>query len=517
MTAKPKAKLPKEPAAHPAHSSRPALPALPSLPAPKGRNKPAQGNALGNAPPEAQSPEGVRQLANGWRWVTLKEIAQISGGVTKGQNRRPNEVVQKVPYLRVANVQRGYLDLTEAKEIEASESEVKALQLQVGDILFNEGGDRDKLGRGWIWNGDLPVCVHQNHVFRARLRDSNDSPKFISFYGNSEGQRYFMAQGKQTTNLASINLTKLGQLPIPLPPPDDQRRIVAEIEKQFTRLEAGVAALRRAQANLKRYRAAVLKAACEGRLVPTEAELARAEGLTFESGQQLLARILTERRQNWQGRGNYKEPEGPDASEKGRLPDGWTWATFDQIADRVTVDFVGSMKHEYVEHGVPFLRGQNVRENRFDPDGLLYVSEEFHQKLSKSALRPGDLAVVRSGSVGVTCVIPEFLPEANCSDLVLILRPLGFVPQYGAYHMNSLAKRHVAAGKVGVALIHFNTKSVAALAVPLPPLAEQTRIVAEVERRLSVVEELEAVVTTNLQRATRLRQSILQKAFIGNL
>jgi type I restriction enzyme S subunit len=158
-----------------------------------------------------------------------------------------------------------------------------------------------------------------------------------------------------------------------------------------------------------------------------------------------------------------------------------------------------------------------VRENRFESEGLLYIRPEFHQKLCKSKLRPGDLAVVRSGSVGVTCVIPDSLPDANCSDLVLIQRPLGFLPQYGAYYMNSLAKRHVAAGKVGVALIHFNTKSVAALAVPLPPLAEQKRIVAEVERRLSVVEELESVVTANLQRATRLRQSILQKAISGEL
>ncbi len=199
------------------------------------------------------------------------------------------------------------------------------------------------------------------------------------------------------------------------------------------------------------------------------------------------------------------------------LPEGWTWATFEQIAKRVTVGFVGSMKHEYVQNGVPFLRGQNVRENRFDAEGLLYVSYEFHRKLSKSALRPGDLAIVRSGSVGVTCVIPDSLPDANCSDLVLVQGPLGFVARYGAYYMNSLAKRHVAAGKVGVALIHFNTKSVAALAVPLPPLTEQQRIVAEVERRLSVVEELEAVVNANLQRATHLRQSILQQAFNGEL
>src|SRR5204862_2529124 len=115
------------------------------------------------------------------------------------------------------------------------------------------------------------------------------------YYGNSAGQQYFYDQGKHTTNLASINLTKLGALPIPLPLPDEQRRIVAEIEKQFTRLEAGVAGLRRLQANLKRYRAAVLKAACEGKLVPTEAELARQEGRSYETGAQLLERTLKSR------------------------------------------------------------------------------------------------------------------------------------------------------------------------------------------------------------------------------
>ena len=253
------------------------------------------------------------------------------------------------------------------------------------------------------------------------------------------------------------------QIPLLVPPLDEQQRIVAEIEKQLTRLEAGVASLKRVQTALKRYRASVLKAACEGRLVPTEAELARRESRSYEPATTLLARTLQERRARFSRSGKYAEPSEPTVEASDPLPEGWIWATFEQIAERVTVGFVGSMKHEYVDSGVPFLRSQNVRENRFDWEGLLYVSSTFHETLSKSALRPGDLAVVRSGSVGVTCVIPETLPDANCSDLVLIQRPLGFVPQYGAYYMNSLAKRHVAAGKVGVALIHFNTKSVAAL------------------------------------------------------
>ena len=181
---------------------------------------------------------------------------------------------------------------------------------------------------------------------------------------------------------------------------------------------------------------------------------------------------------------------------------------------RVTVGHVGPMKHEYVSKGVPFLRSQNVRENKFNPEGLLYIRPEFHAKLSKSIIRAGDLAVVRSGSVGVTCVIPETLGEANCADLVLIQRPLGLSPHFGAYYMNSIAKRRIEAGKVGVALTHFNTKSVASMPLPVPPYAEQQEIVGEVERRLSVVEALDAEVTANLHRAERLRQSILQTGFI---
>ena len=390
------------------------------------------------------------------------------------------------------------------------------IALNDGDLLFAWSGTPGTSFGAHIWRGGK-AWLNQ-HIFKVEFEENQFDKRFLQLAINQNLTKYIRA-AHGGAGLAHITKGKFEVSELPLPPLPDQRQIVAEIDKQFTRLEAGVAALRRVQANLKRYRAAVLKAACEGRLVPTEAELAKTGNrkAKFETGEALLARILTERRQNWQGRGKYKEPAAPDTTKLGPLPEGWTWATFEQIAERVTVGFVGSMKHEYIKNGVPFLRGQNVRENRFDAEGLLYVSPEFHQKLSKSALRPGDLAVVRSGAVGVTCVIPDSLPDANCSDLVLVQGPRGFVPQYGAYYMNSLAKRHVAAGKVGVALIHFNTKSVAALAVPLPPLAEQRRIVAEVERRLSVVEELEAVVSANLQRASRLRQSILQKAFTGNL
>ena len=468
--------------------------------------------------PVPADPASLSPLPEGWAWSRLEQLGFIFGGLTKHPKR--DRLPKQLPYLRVANVYANELRLQDIEYIGVEDSELAKLLVQVGDLLVVEGnGSKDQIGRLAVWNGSIDPCVHQNHLIKVRPVESRMSKWILHWLQSPNGRHFVELVASSTSGLYTLSVNKVGALPVPLAPLCEQRQIVAEIEKQFTRLEAGVAALRRVQANLKRYRASVLKAACEGRLVPTEAELARTgtHKATFESGEALLGRILTDRRKNWQGRGKYKEPAAPDAGKHGPLPAGWTWATFEQIAERVTVGFVGSMKHEYVEDGVPFLRSQNVRENRFDPEGLLHISHEFHQQLSKSSLQPGDLAVVRSGSVGVTCVIPESLPDANCSDLVLIQRPLAFVPQYGAYYMNSLAKRHVEAGKVGVALIHFNTKSVAALAVPLPPLAEQKRIVAEAERRLSVVDELDAVVSANLQRATRLRQSILQKAFTGKL
>jgi len=199
------------------------------------------------------------------------------------------------------------------------------------------------------------------------------------------------------------------------------------------------------------------------------------------------------------------------------VPTIWKWGTFDQVSTRVTVGHVGPMKNEYKDSGIPFLRSQNVRENKFSPIGLKYINRSFHKKLQKSSLQPGDIVVVRSGSVGITCVIPSTLSESNCSDLVIIKQPFAVLPEYGSYYMNSITKTRVASEKVGVALTHFNTKSVAAMPIPVPPLDEQVRIVADVEKRLSIIDGIEIEVEQNLFRSDRLRQSILKKAFSGKL
>ena len=178
------------------------------------------------------------ELPESWCWARLEEISVLKGGLTKGKKRKETDVLKSIPYLRVANVQRGYLDLEELSLIEATEIEVQELKLQYDDILFNEGGDRDKLGRGWIWKDDVEECIHQNHVFRARLVSNEMISELISYFGNTFGQQWFMKEGKQSTNLASLNLTKLSNFPIPIIPYAEAKRIFKIINIHFERLES---------------------------------------------------------------------------------------------------------------------------------------------------------------------------------------------------------------------------------------------------------------------------------------
>ncbi len=239
------------------------------------------------AEPLAPDPTELPALPEGWCWTTVDAIAEVKGGITKNQKRTSPEPMREVPYLRVANVQRGHLELSKVVTIPATEAEIDELRLLRGDVLFNEGGDRDKLGRGWIWKGEIAECIHQNHVFRARLLMPDVVPEFLSWYGNTEGQRYFFAEGKQTTNLASINMTKLRSLPVPLPPAAEQRRIFLAIDDALSLMDAAGQTTAAAGRRCARLRQAILKWAFEGRLADQDPD--------DEPASVLLARIKAER------------------------------------------------------------------------------------------------------------------------------------------------------------------------------------------------------------------------------
>jgi type I restriction enzyme S subunit len=207
--------------------------------------------------------------------------------------------------------------------------------------------------------------------------DKELEARFLAYFLQSP--RYWQAIRERAAGIAlqNVNAKKLASIFVPIAPGTEQRRIVAEVEKQFTRLDAAVSALKRVQANLRRYRAAVLKVACEGRLVPTEAELARKDGSSYETGEQLLARILKERRAKWEAdqlakmqasgkapkddswTSEYKDPAPPDTSNLPLLPEGWTWASLGQTSWSVRDGPHYSPK--YTDEGIPFVTGGQVR------------------------------------------------------------------------------------------------------------------------------------------------------------
>ncbi|MDQ1118684.1 MULTISPECIES: restriction endonuclease subunit S [Pseudoxanthomonas] len=176
-------------------------------------------------------PEPPFEVPDGWEWQTIDDVLHVTGGVTLGRQLAGRKLVSK-PYLRVANVQRGRLTMDHIKEVEVPEDEVEKYLLQRGDLLITEGGDWDKVGRTATWRDELPECLHQNHVFRARAVTADWEPRWAEMYLNSASAReYFAGSSKQTTNLASINMTQLRACAFPLPPLAEQHRIVAKVDQ----------------------------------------------------------------------------------------------------------------------------------------------------------------------------------------------------------------------------------------------------------------------------------------------
>ncbi|WP_081966795.1 restriction endonuclease subunit S [Kitasatospora sp. NRRL B-11411] len=209
------------------------------------------------------------RVPRGWRWRRLEDVADVAGGVTKDSKKQSDPDLREVPYLRVANVQRGRLDLDEISLIRVPEGKATALALQPGDVLMNEGGDRDKLGRGWVWEGQVPGAIHQNHVFRARVRDGEIDPKLLSWYANSCG-RWFESNGKQSVNLASISLSKIKKFPLPIPPAAEQSLIVERVEDDLSVMENALEIIARSQLRSASLRRALLQRAFSGKLVPQD-------------------------------------------------------------------------------------------------------------------------------------------------------------------------------------------------------------------------------------------------------
>jgi len=356
------------------------------------------------------------------------------------------------------------------------------------------------------------------HLRSPFLRYRLNSSDFVSFAAHlNEGDR------------PRVDFDQIGKFEILLPPEPEQRRIVAKIEELFSHLDAGVAALERARANLKRYRAAVLKGAVEGRLT----EEWRRRNPDVEPASKLLERILAERRRRWEEerltsfeakgkalpkgwKDRYVEPEPPDSAPLTNLPNGWCWAMLPQLGvlDR------GRSKHRprnapHLYGGpYPFIQTGDVRE----ADTLIARRRQTYSEagLKQSRLWPqGTLCITIAANIAESAILTF---DACFPDSVVGFLPFssGVSVRYVHLFLRTIQQR-LEASAPATAQKNINLETLAQVAVPLPPIQEQEQIVAEVDRCLSLERACESTVCTQLTRASQLRHGILKSAFNGRL
>ena len=431
-----------------------------------------------------------RELAKGWAESTLGEAFHWQSGGT------PKRTVAEyyggqIPWAIIGDLTDSIVESTEETLTEEGLNASTARWVRQGAILLAMYGSIGKLGIAGV-----DLTTNQAIAFTQTDVMSNKYLFFFLLANRNE----LIALGKGDTQ-SNISQTVIKQFPFVLAPLAEQHRIVAEIEKQFTRLDASVAALKRVQANLKRYRASVLKAACEGKLVPTEAELDRVEGRDYEPADRLLDRILVERRKRWEIQenrsGKYKEPVAPDTSNLPELPEGWMWATLPQLGELNR----GKSKHRprndprLLGGPYPFIQTGDIRHSQ----GMVTCHSQTYTEygLAQSRLWPaGTLCITIAANIAETGILsyPACFPDSVvgfvCDNDPVITQFIEFFIRTEREGLERFAP--------ATAQKNINLKVLSDLVVPLPPIAEQRRIVAEVERRISVIQQAEATVETNL-------------------
>lgn len=450
-------------------------------------------------------------LPPGWVWTTVGELYHIIGGGTPS-TEVPEYWTGTVPWITSADI-HGLQDIRPRKHITEQAIQNSAASLiPAGSLIVVT-----RVALGKVALARFPVCFSQDS--QGLIGDSDVvDPHYSCLYLSQAVQSFkYVSRG---TTISGVTKKQLKELPFVLPPLPEQRRIVAEIEKQFTRLDAGVAALKRVQANLKRYRASVLKAACEGRLAPQDPN--------DEPADRLLARILAERRAKWEAEHpakKYVEPAAPVTDGLPELPAGWCWARAEQLCDFITKGTTPAANKLFGGAGeVPFIKVYNLTD-RGSLDFSIhpsFISRQTHTgELARSRVYPGDVLMNIVGPpLGKVSIVPDHNPEWNVNQAIAIFRPMAsYDRRFLCYCLltEQILDWALRRAKATAGQFNLTLEICRDLPLPTPPLAEQHRIVAEIEWRLSVVTELEAAVAANLARAGRLRQAVLKRAFEGRL
>lgn len=447
-------------------------------------------------------------------------------------------------FVRIGNLDHHTisLDLRETQRVQPPTGvEGTRTRTRPDDILISITADVGMVG---LVQPSLGEAYINQHIALARPVHGLNAAYLAWFLTSPRGKSQLRSMERGATK-KGLGLDDIRAVKIPIAPLSEQERIVSEIEKQLTRLDSGLAALKCAQAQLKRYRASVLKAACEGRLVPTEAELARREKRDYEPADKLLARILKERRARWEAdqlakmkaagkppkddkwKAKYSEPDAPDVAGLPSLPEGWVWAGPDQLSAPEDWSlgigpFGSNLKvSDYREAGVPLVFVRNIRSGQFGTEGRHYVTKEKADELRPHEVKPGDVLITKMGEPpGDACLYPASEPAGVITADCIRLRLSSLLSHrdFFVHCINSqVVREQILRLTQGVAQQKISLERFRTLALPVPPLEEQRRILGRIEEQLSVELAVRTLTASSIQRATRLRQAVLRQAFAGAL
>lgn len=463
-------------------------------------------------------------LPNGWGWVTVDEVATTATGGTPDR-KNTDYFGGDIPWVKSGELGDGYVFEAEETLSKLGVEESSAKVFPKGTLCIAlYGATVGKLGI-------LGIDAATNQAVCGIFLPADVLVRYL-FHYLTHLRPWLIKQGKGGAQ-SNISNGLVRGTKVPLPPLPEQHRIVDKIEELFSDLDAGVQNLERAKANLKRYRASVLKAAVEGRLT----EEWRAEHPQEEDGQMLLDRILRERREKWEQdelakyaekgkqppknwQSKYKEPAEPDVSELPELPAGWGWATVESTVQSVATGATPLRSNPAFWQGgtVPWVTSSCVNVD------TVTASDEF---ITETALRTTNAKVFPSGTLLVALYgegktrgrITELRINAAtnqaCAALLFGTEDRGLRPFVKLFFQHNYTQiRRLSAGGVQP---NLSLSLIREQPIPLPSLAEQQEIVALVEERLSQIDAAEKTIDAELLRAKRLRQSILKQAFEGNL
>ena len=380
------------------------------------------------------------ELPLGWKVTKISYCCEILRGVTyKKEDSSKESKSDFLPILRATNIQDNKI-ITDSDLVFVHKSLISKNQLlKIGDIVVaTSSGSKHLVGKTAQlkenWQGSIGAfCA----IIRHNVEINN---KYLGYFFNSPEYKEYIAKKSVGVNINNLRRDDFENISIPLAPFKEQHRIVTEIEKQFSRLDETVSALKRIQANLKRYKASVLKSAVEGKLTAAWRE----QHPALESAEQLLERILKERRAHWeaaelakmqangkppkdnQWKLKYKEPVKPDITLLPELPAGWVWASLSELSEKIQIGPFGSLLHksDYIENGIPLINPSHIKGNKINPDLDLTISTEKYNSLESFIMYENDIVIGRRGEMGRCAVISKNENGWLCGTGSLFIRLL---------------------------------------------------------------------------------------------